>query len=63
MKVNVIKEFVDKHTGELHKQGSSFDCDANRYEEILKSGAYVVPAQAEENEQPEQPIKNKKNAK
>lgn len=41
MKVKVIKEFVDIHTGELHKVGSSFDCDSKRFSEIMKSGAFV----------------------
>lgn len=43
MKVNVIKEFVDKHSGELHTVGSSFDCTEARYNEILESGLYVEP--------------------
>ena len=44
MKVNVIREFVDKNTGELHKVGSSFDCSEARYKEIQKAGAFVEPA-------------------
>ena len=43
MKVNVIKEFVDIHTGELHKVGSSFECDTQRFNEIMRSGKYVEP--------------------
>lgn len=45
MKVKVIKEFIDKHTGELHTVGSSFECDESRYNEILESGLYVEPVQ------------------
>lgn len=43
MKVNVIKEFVDRHTGELHKVGSSFECGENRLREIKEAGKYVEP--------------------
>ena len=43
MKVKVIKEFVDIHTGELHTVGSSFDCGHRRYDEIKASGNYVEP--------------------
>ena len=43
MKVKVVKEFVDKHTGELHKVDSSFDCSEDRFKEIQKAGAFVVP--------------------
>jgi hypothetical protein len=42
MKVNVIKEFVDRHTGELHTVGSSFECGENRFREI-EEGQYVEP--------------------
>lgn len=42
MKVTVIKEFVDKHTKELHKVGSSFDCSESRFKEIEKTGSFVV---------------------
>lgn len=41
MKVKVIKEFVDIHTGELHEKGSSFVCDKDRFEEIKEKGAFV----------------------
>lgn len=43
MKVNVIKEFVDRHTGELHTVGSSFECGENRFREIEEAGQYVEP--------------------
>lgn len=43
MKVNVIKEFVDIHTGELHTVGSSFECDKQRFNEITRAGKYVEP--------------------
>lgn len=43
MKVRVINEFVDKHTRELHRKGSSFECDETRFKEIMKAGSYVEP--------------------
>lgn len=43
MKVKVIKEFVDIHTGVLHENGSTFECDETRYEEIKSAGTYVEP--------------------
>lgn len=41
LKVETIKEFVDKHTGELHTIGSSFSCDEKRLKEIKEAGNYV----------------------
>lgn len=41
MKVTVIKEFVDKYTGELREIGSSFSCDIRRFEEIKNAGDFV----------------------
>ena len=48
MKVETIKEFVDKRTGDLHAKGSSFSCDAKRLKEIQEAGNYVkvVPEKA-----------------
>ena len=43
MKVKVINEFVDIHTGVLHKNGSTFECDETRYKEIENAGSIVVP--------------------
>jgi hypothetical protein len=48
MKVKVVKEFVDKHTKKLHKVNETFDCNAKRYEEILKTGAFVAPVEKAE---------------
>lgn len=61
MKVNVIKEFVDKYTGELHKVGSSFDCDANRIAEIKANGDFI--AEVEEIHTTEKKALNKPNKK
>lgn len=41
MKVRVINEFVDKHTGAVRNAGSLFECDKERFEEIEKSGHFV----------------------
>ena len=35
MKVKVIKEFRDKHTGELYKVGATLTISKERYDEIL----------------------------
>lgn len=50
MKVKVTKEFVDKHTGELHTVGSSFDCDEARFKEIKEAGSFVEPVVVKEKE-------------
>lgn len=47
MKVKTIKKFRDIKTGELHKVDSAFDVTAERYAEIQKAGAFVVPVPAE----------------
>lgn len=54
MKVNVIKEFVDRHTGELHKVGSSFECGENRLREIKEAGKYVEPVIIEKEKEREE---------
>ena len=43
MKVKVIREFVDKHTKKVHKLNDVFECDNKRFEEIKKTGNFVVP--------------------
>ena len=53
MKVKVIKEFVDKHTKKLHKVNEVFECDSKRYEEIIKTGAFVAPVVVEKVEKAE----------
>lgn len=52
MKVKVVREFIDKHTRELHKVNAVFECDNNRFKEIESAGHFVVevknePAKAE----------------
>lgn len=41
MKAKVLKSFKDKHTGELHKKGSTITVSKDRYEEILTAGPFV----------------------
>lgn len=41
MKVKTIREFVDKHTNELHEVGSTFDVTAKRLKEIQSVGDFV----------------------
>lgn len=41
MKVKVIKNFKDKHTGEFHKTGKVMNISKKRYEEILTVGKLV----------------------
>lgn len=41
MKVKVIREFMDKHTNELHEVGSVFDVTAKRLKEIQSVGDFV----------------------
>lgn len=49
MKVKVINEFVDIHTGVLHENGSTFECDEARFKEIEKAGSFVKPVIEKEN--------------
>ena len=44
MIVKVIKEFVDKHSGQLHELGSTFECSEERFKEIKDAGSFVEPA-------------------
>ena len=44
MRAEVIAEFVDKHTGQLHPVGEVLNIGKERYEEILRSGNFVRSA-------------------
>jgi hypothetical protein len=35
MKVKVLKKFIDKHSGEIHKEGKILTVSKERFEEIL----------------------------
>lgn len=41
MKVKVVKNFKDKHTGQSHKVGDVFVVNKKRFEEILSVGPFV----------------------
>lgn len=44
MKVTVIREFIDKHTGTLHPVGEVLTVTRERYAEICRAGQLVRPA-------------------
>lgn len=46
MRAVVIREFVDKHTGELHPVGEELTVTKARYAEILQVGEFIRPAPA-----------------
>lgn len=41
MRAKVLEQFKDKHTGELHKKGSTITVSKERFKEILAVGPYV----------------------
>lgn len=51
--VKVINEFMDKHTKELRKKGSSFSCEMERFKEIQQAGNFVTIVDEVKDEQPE----------
>ena len=60
MKVKTIREFVDKHTNELHEVGSTFDVTAKRLKEIQSVGDFV---QEVEDVKPEKDDKKERKTK
>lgn len=48
MKAKVVKKFIDKYTGELHKPGEVIKISKKRYEEILAVGNFVEEVKTEE---------------
>lgn len=44
MRAEVIAEFVDKHTGQLHPVGEVLNIGKARYEEIMQAVEFVRPA-------------------
>ena len=46
MKVTVIREFIDRHTGALHPVGEELTVTKARYAEIMQVGEFVRPAPA-----------------
>lgn len=45
MKVRVIKEFIDKHTGEFTPVGAEIEVTDERFAELKEAGKYVVEIQ------------------
>ena len=43
MKAKVLKQFRDKHTGELHKEGTTIEVSRERLDEILSVAPPVGP--------------------
>jgi len=41
MKVEVVEQFTDKHTGKTHKVGDTMTATVERVNEILSVGAFV----------------------
>lgn len=41
MKAKVLKQFRDKHSGEIHKEGATITISKDRYREILTVGPLV----------------------
>ena len=48
MKVKVIKKFIDKHTGEIHKPGDVLNIKKDRFDEIVKVDADLIELIADE---------------
>lgn len=62
MKVKVIKKFIDKHTGEVHKKDKILTIDKKRYEEIISVDEGLVEVVIEENTTPTEKKKTTKKA-
>lgn len=41
MRVEVVKKFIDRYTGDVHKVGDVLDITEKRYEEIKARGKFV----------------------
>lgn len=67
MKVVVLRKFLDKYTGEIHKPGNVLEITEERFEEILKVGKLVEKVSEEKAEAEEgaekAPEKKKKSTK
>ena len=53
MRVVVIREFIDKNTGDFHAVGEKLTVDEERFAEIQKKGKFLVDI-SDEVEQPEE---------
>lgn len=50
MKAKVLKRFRDKHSGKIHECGEVLTISKDRYNEILKVGAFVEEIQQKKTE-------------
>ena len=41
MKVTVINDFIDRHTGDLHKAGETIEVTKKRLNELKEAGDFV----------------------
>lgn len=48
MKARVVKEYIDKHTQELHAVGDEVSLTDERFAEITKAGRYVEEVKTDE---------------
>lgn len=55
MKVKVIRDFYDKHTGDYRPNGALIDVSNERFEELRKAGAFVVQVIEPEHKAPVEP--------
>lgn len=62
MKVKVIKKFIDKHTGKVHKKDEILAIDKKRYEEIISVDEGLVEVVVAENTTPTEKKKTTKKA-
>lgn len=60
MKVKVIREFVDRHTDDLHPVGEVFDVTAKRLKEIQDAGDYVQEVKEDKPEKADKPERKTK---
>lgn len=62
MKVKVVKKFIDKYTGEIHKEGQILDLKKDRFEEICKTDTGLVEVVVAEDATPTEKKKTAKKA-
>ena len=55
MKVKVIRDLYDKHTGDYRPNGALIDVSNERFEELRKAGAFVVQVIEPDPEPPVEP--------
>ena len=55
MKVKVIRDFYDKHTGDYRPNGALIDVSNERFEELRKAGVFVVQVIEPDPEPPVEP--------